>query len=65
MSTAATALLTACEVLPENEKQPLVNEFFRCVPPYDSGPLDDRVAARAGDDLAAMLREEEHATQAR
>ena len=65
MSTAATALLTAFEVLPENEKQQLVNELFRRVPPYDSGPLDDRVVARAGDELAAMLGEEEHATQTR
>lgn len=65
MSTAATALLNAFELLPENEKQQLANELFRRVPPYDSGPLDDQVTARAGDDLAAMLGEEEHATQAR
>jgi hypothetical protein len=65
MSTATTALLAAFETLPEQEKQWFVNEVCRRTPPYDSGPLDDEIAARAGDELATLLAREEHDTQTR
>lgn len=60
MSTATTTLLAAFESLPDQEKQQFVNEVFRRMPPYDSGPLDDAVAAQAGDEQAARLAQEEH-----
>jgi hypothetical protein len=65
MSTATTALLAAFEVLPEADKQQFVNEVCRRAPPFDSGTLDDQVAAQAGDDLAALLAQEEHDAPAR
>jgi hypothetical protein len=65
MSTATTALLAAFDGLPDTEKQQFVNAVCRRVPPCDSGPLDDDLVALAGDDLAAMLAQEEHDTNAR
>jgi len=59
MSTVTTALLAAFETLPESEKQRFVIEICRRAPPYDSGPLDDDFVAQAGDDLAALSREED------
>lgn len=43
------------------EKQEFVRESIRHLLPWDSGPLSDDVAAAAGDQLAAMLGEEERA----
>ncbi len=65
MSTATTTLLAAFEVLPDSEKQQFVNAVCRRLPPVDSGPLDDDLVARAGDDLAALLAQEEHEAHAR
>ncbi len=65
MSAATTKLLKDYEALPVEEKQLLVKEIFRRLPPYDSGPLDDDVVARAGDDLAIMLEREENDPQTR
>lgn len=59
MSSEAVGLLAAFEALPTGEKQMFVVELLRRLGPYDSGPLDDEVPARAGDDLAAFLGEEE------
>jgi len=65
MSTVTEALLAAFETLPEQEKQQFVNEVCRRVPSYDSGPLEDGVVAKAGDDLADLLAREEYDSQAR
>jgi hypothetical protein len=65
MSAETAALLTAFETLPLEEQQAFVKEIFRRLPPYDSGPLEDEVVARAGDELAALLEQEEHDAQAR
>jgi len=63
MSVEAADLLAAFETLPTSEKQVFVKELLRRLPPYDSGPLDDGVAAQAGDELAALLGEEERETR--
>jgi len=55
----------AFETLPPSEKDLFVSELFRRLPPVDSGPLEDKVLACAGDDLAAMLEREDHDAQAR
>ncbi len=65
MSTATTALLAAFETLPAEEEQRFVTEVCRRAPPYDSGPLEDEIAARAGDELATLLAREEHDAQTR
>ena len=65
MSTPTTTLLAAFEVLPDSEKQQFVNAVCRRLPPIDSGPLDDALVAQAGDDLTALLAQEEHETGAR
>ena len=62
MSSTTAALLAAFESLPEQEKRRFVNEVCRRVAPHDSGPLDDAVATQAGDELAALLAQEEHET---
>jgi len=51
--------------LPPAEKEVFVRELFRRLPPVDSGPLEDEVLARAGDDLAALLEGEEHDAKTR
>ena len=58
-------MLVAFDTLPPSEKDLFVRELFRRLPPVDSGPLEDEVVARAGDDLAALLEREEHDAQAR
>ncbi|MEI6390085.1 MAG: hypothetical protein WCT12_03180 [Verrucomicrobiota bacterium] len=65
MSTETARLLVAFETLPPSEKDLFVSELFRRLPPVDSGPLEDKVLACAGDDLAAMLEREDHDAQAR
>jgi hypothetical protein len=62
MSTVTARLLSEFETLRAEEKQEFVQEVMRHLPPWDSGPLDDDVAAAAGDQLAAMLEEEERAS---
>ncbi len=65
MSTATAKLLSAFEALPVEEKQEFVREVINHLPPWDSGPLGDDLAAAAGDALAERLDEEERASWAR
>ena len=62
MSSATAKLLSEFEALRVEEKQEFVQELIHHLPPWDSGPLSDNVAAAAGDQLAAMLDEEERAS---
>ena len=62
MSNATAKLLSEFENLPVEEKQEFVREVIHLLPPWDSGPLSDDVAAAAGDQLAAMLEQEERAS---
>ncbi|HEV7405244.1 MAG TPA: hypothetical protein VGO11_20030 [Chthoniobacteraceae bacterium] len=62
MSTATAKLLAEFESLRVEEKQEFVREIIEHFPSSDSGPLSDEVAAAAGDELAAMLDEEERAS---
>ena len=62
MSTAMAKLLSEFEALPVEEKQEFVREVISHLPPWDSGPLSDDVAAAAGDQLAAMVDQEERAS---
>ncbi|MEW6303676.1 MAG: hypothetical protein AB1705_09410 [Verrucomicrobiota bacterium] len=59
MSTATAKLLSEFEALPVEEKQEFVMEVIHHLPPWDSGPLSDEVAAAAGDQMAALHNEEE------
>ena len=65
MSAETAHLLDMFEALPAEEQQRFVKELFGRLPPLDSGPLEDDVVARAGDDLAAGLEQEEHDAPAR
>lgn len=65
MSSATAKLITEFEALATEEKQVFVKEIFLRLPPFDSGVLNDDEVARAGDDLSAMLAEEENASQPR
>jgi predicted metallopeptidase len=62
MSATTAKLLSEFEALGAEEKQEFVREMIRHLPPWDSGPLRDEVAAAAGDELAAMIDEEECAS---
>ena len=62
MSTATARLLSEFEALRVEEKQESGQEIIHHLPPWHSGPLSDDVAAAAGDQLAAMLGEEERAS---
>jgi hypothetical protein len=62
MSTETAKLLSEFEALPVEEKQEFVQELINHLPPWDSGPLSDDVAAAAGDALAESLHEEERAS---
>ena len=62
MSAAAAKLLSEFEALRVEEKQEFLREVILHLPPWDSGPLSDEVAAAAGDQLAAMHDEEERAS---
>jgi hypothetical protein len=59
MSSATAKLLSEFESLRVEEKQEFVREIIAHFPLWDSAPLSDEVAAAAGDELAAMLEEEE------
>jgi hypothetical protein len=65
MGVVAEKLIAQFETLPADEKQAVAREILRRLPSYDSGPLDDDVAAHAGDQMAALLDEEENDPQAR
>ena len=62
MSTATARLLSEFEALPVEEKQEFVREVINHLPPWDSGPLNDDVAAAAGGALAEKLDEGERAS---
>jgi hypothetical protein len=62
MSATMAKLLSEFEALGLEEKQEFVRELFHHLPPWDSGSLPDDVAAAAGDQLAAMIGEEERAS---
>jgi hypothetical protein len=62
MSAIMAKLLSEFEELDLQEKQEFVRELIHHLPPWDSGPLPDDVAAAAGDQLAAMIEEEERAS---
>ena len=59
MSSTCAKLIAAYESLPADEKQVVVKEILRRLPPFDSGPLNDEQVALAGDQLATMLEEED------
>jgi hypothetical protein len=65
MSAVAEKVIAAFESLPAEEKQAVAKEILRRLPPFDSGPLDDNDVALAGDQLAAMLDQEENGASAR
>ncbi len=62
MSNTTAKLLSEFEALRVEEKQEFVREVIHHLPPWDSGPLSDDVAAAAGDQLAALQDEEERAS---
>jgi hypothetical protein len=62
MSTATAKLLSEFESLPKEEQREFVRAVMRHLPPWESGPLDDDLVAAAGDQIAAMLDEEERAS---
>jgi hypothetical protein len=62
MSATTAKLLSEFEALGVEEKQEFVRELLHHLPPWDSGSLSDDVAAAAGDQLAAMIEEEERAS---
>jgi len=62
MSSAAAKLLSQFDALKSEEKDEFIREVMLHLPPWDSGPLSDEVAAAAGDELAAMLDKEERAS---
>ncbi len=62
MSAATARLLSEFQALGVDEKQEFVREVIHHLPPWDSGPLSDDVAAAAGDQLAAFIEEEERAS---
>jgi hypothetical protein len=59
MSTATAQLIAAYEALSDDEKQGFVKDIFRRLPPVGSGAIDDADVAAAGDQLAALLDQEE------
>jgi hypothetical protein len=61
-SSSTAKLLSEFQALPIEEKQEFVREVINHLPPWDSGPLSDHVAAAVGDALAERLDEEQHAS---
>ena len=62
MSAATAKLLSEFQALRVEEKQEFLRELMHYLPPCDSGPLNDEVAAAAGDQLAAMIDKEKSAS---
>jgi hypothetical protein len=62
MSATTAKLLSEFEALGVEEKQEFVREMIHHLPPWDSGPLLDEEVAAAGDQLAAIIAEEECAS---
>jgi hypothetical protein len=62
MSTATAKMLSEFESLPTEEKHEFVRAVMRHLPLWESGPLDDDLVAAAGDQIAAILDEEERAS---
>ena len=62
MSIATAKLLSEFEALRLEDKQEFLREVIHRLPPWDSGPLSDDVAATAGDALAALHDAEENAS---
>lgn len=62
MSIATAKLLAEFEALRLEDKQDFVREVIHRLPPWDSGPLNDDVAASAGDHMAALHDSEESAS---
>jgi hypothetical protein len=54
MSVATAKLLSEFEALRLEDKQEFVREVIHRLPPWDSGPLSDDVAASAGDEMASL-----------
>jgi hypothetical protein len=52
-------LLSDFEALAVEEKKEFVQELIHPLPPWESGPLSDDVAAAAGDQLVAIIGGEE------
>jgi len=65
MSSTCAKLIAAYESLPADEKQEVAKEILRRLPPFDSGPLNDDQVALSGDELAAMLQQEENGSEPR
>lgn len=65
MSAATAKLISEFERLAPAEKQEFAREFLQRLPPLDSGALDDDLVAAAGDDMAAMLEQEENDAKTR
>ena len=59
MSSQTVELLEAFESLLEDEKRAFTAAFLRRAAPYESGPFEDDEAARAADDIIAILEVEE------
>jgi hypothetical protein len=62
VNTSTAKLLSEFKALAAEEKKEFVRELIHHLPPWDSGPLSDDVAAAAGDQLAAMICEKERAS---
>jgi hypothetical protein len=62
MNAATAKLLSEFEALAVEEKKEFVLSVIHHLPPWDSGPLSDDVAASAGDQMAATISEKERAS---
>ena len=60
MSAGTAKLISEFEDLPPTEKEEFARELFLRLPPLDSGPLDDDLVPAAGDQLAAIIQQEEN-----
>ena len=58
MKAATVKLLSDFVALAVEEKKEFVQELIHHLPPWDSGPLSDGVAAAAGDPLAVRVSKE-------
>jgi hypothetical protein len=65
VSAATAKLISEFEGLAPLDKEEFARELFRRLPPLDSGSLDDDLVAAAGDQLAAIIQQDENDAQAR